>query len=29
MEQMDSSKELFGIQVDFNNDVGKIMSKSS
>jgi hypothetical protein len=29
MEQMDSSKELFGIQVDFNSDVGKLMSRSS
>jgi hypothetical protein len=28
-EQMDSSKELFGIQEDFNNDVGELMSKSS
>jgi hypothetical protein len=27
MEQMDNSKELFGIQVDFNNHVGKLMSK--
>jgi hypothetical protein len=25
VEQMDSSKELFGIQVDFNSGVGKLM----
>jgi hypothetical protein len=25
MEQMDSSKELFGIQVDFDSHAGKLM----
>jgi hypothetical protein len=29
MEQMDNSKELFGIQVDFNSGAGKLMSRSS
>jgi hypothetical protein len=29
MEQMDNSKELFGIQEDFNNNVVKLMSRSS
>jgi hypothetical protein len=29
VEQMNNSKELFGIQVDFNNDAGKLMSRSS
>jgi hypothetical protein len=29
MDQMDNSRELFGIQVDFDSHAGKLMSMSS